>query len=297
MMFTQAIFSEGTDIMFKEGIAERAVGQYPLSIPTSLAIESANGIHPEIPVETPPILKFDELWINLRTLHRNFIGSLDKLTAELIDGYEAADVVSEEMEHIQSIIQETAPNCQVRFYVSNYARMEQTYPKATIRRDNTVKQKHFTQTMTASIAKLLKDHEHQPYLSVFDRKLKHVGEGFPKVLIVTHIPYDLLSAKAFKELVLLESHTGSFKRRALWYTKFYNGKELVQIPFREDMLQIFGDNETFHPMDIRLRKEILDIANTYNWSQVTTTDRIRLSLENMKNHWALEQIKPLLKSE
>lgn len=283
--------------MFNEGIAERAVGQYPLSIPTSLALESANGIHPEIPVDTPPILKFDELWINLRTLHRNFIGSLDKMTADLIDGFESAEVVSEEMERIQAIMQETAPNCKVHFYVSNYAKMEQTYPKATIRRDNTVKQKHFTVTMNECIRKLLEIHHGQPNVSVFERKLKYPGEGFPRVVMITHIPYDLLSAKAFKELVLLESHTGSFKRRALWYTKFYNGKELVQIPFREDMLQIFGDNETFHPMDIRLRKEILEIANQYNWSQVTTTDRIRLSLDFMKDHWSADQIKMILKSE
>jgi hypothetical protein len=283
--------------MFDDGIAERVVGQYPLSVATSLALEGANGVYPEREETPPPILKYDELWVNLRTLFRNFIGSLDKTTASLIGGYESAEVIAEEMEMIPTVLQESNPNCKVHFYVSNYERMEQKYPRAVIRRDTTPKQRVFTATQDDCIRKLLEHHKGQPNLSVFDRKLKHPSSVHSKVLMITHYAYDLLSAKEFKELALLESHTGAIKPKALWYTKYNQGKELVMIPFREDLLQVFGDAETFSPMDIRLRKEILEVANKYNWSQITTLDRIRLTIESMPNKFYVDILKEILTSQ
>jgi hypothetical protein len=283
--------------MFSEAISERVIGQYPLSVATSLALEGANGVYPEREESPPPILKYDQLWVNLRTLFRNFIGSLDKTTASMIDGFEAAEVLSEEMDMVQTVIQESNPNCKVHFYLSNYVRMEQKYPRAVIRHDSTPKQKTYTLTMVDCMTKLLADHKGQPNLSVFDRKLTYGQSPLPRVLLITHVAYDLLSANAFKDLALLESHTGVIKTKALWYTKYAQGKELVMIPFREDLLQVFGDSETFQPMDIRLRKEILEVANKYNWSQVTTTDRIRMTLEFLENPYYREVMKTIITSQ
>ena len=95
-----------------------------------------------------------------------------------------------------------------------------------------------------------------------------------KALILTHFAYDLL-AKGFSSLHLLESHTGTIKNKFMWYTKYLNGKELSSIPFREDMLQIFGDNEHFRPWPIKARRQVLELAAKYNWSQVTQNDKVR----------------------
>jgi hypothetical protein len=280
--------------LFSEGIAERAVGQYPLSIATSLALEGLAGIYEDRPESPAPILKYDALWVNLRTLFRNFIGALEKSLAEMMDPVEAAETVSQEMEHLTEIVRDLNPRCTVHFYVSNYEGMETTYRRATIRRDNTQKQKAFTILQTHAMEALLHKHKGDDNLSVFKRKLEFYKADLPVVCILTHFAYDLLSAKIFKRMDLIESHTGIIKPKALWYTKFYQGRELVMIPFREDMLQVFGDNETFHPMDNKLRKELVEIAKQYNWSQVTTTDRIRYSIDAMKNHWASDILKEII---
>lgn len=283
--------------MFSEGIAARAVGQYPLSIATSLALEGLAGIHEDHPEDKAPLLKYTAVWVNLRTLYRNFIGSLDKVLGEMMDPVEAAEAISEEMERITEIVRDINQHCTVHFYVSNFDSMERTYPKATIRMDNTVKQKAYTTMQTQGIRELLAHHKGAPNLSVFKRKLEYNKSELPTVALLTHFAYDLLSAKIFKRMDLIESHTGVIKPRALWYTKFYQGKELVMIPFREDMLQIFGDNETFHPWAIGARKQIIDIAKEYSWSQVTTTDRMRMTLGFMKDFYLRDRILEILTSQ
>lgn len=283
--------------LYGEGIAQRAVGQYPLSIATSLALEGLAGIYEDRPENPPPILKYEQLWVNLRTLFRNFMGSLEKSLAEMMDAGEAAETLSEEMKYVEDIVRELNPHCKVMFYVSNYSGMEAKYPKATLRMDTTSRQKVFSSVATACLKELIDKHREDENFFVFQRKLEKVDEGMHVGVILTHYAYDLLSAKLFKRLDLIESHTGIIKGKALWYTKYYQGKDLVMIPFREDMIQIFGDNESFHPMDVRLRREIIEIATTYNWTQLTTTERIRFTLTMMKNHYAWDTIKDLITSQ
>jgi hypothetical protein len=120
----------------------------------------------------------------------------------------------------------------------------------------------------------------------------------PKVktnaLIITHIAYDLVAHKEFKQLTLLESHTGSFKQQAQWHTKYLNGKELPMIPFREDMLQVFGDSETFRPMDPKMRKEVVEIATRYNWNATTKLEKIRYGISQLNNPYAREVLSAIL---
>jgi hypothetical protein len=281
------------------GIAERAVGQYPISIATSLAIESANGIHPEIPVSSAPILEYEELWVNVRTLFRNFMGSLEKVTAGVVHPEEIADSLDDEMEQISQIIAESSGGrCRVIYYVSNYGRLEQRYSFAVVRRDNTPKQMEYTAIQTKTIAMMLEANKTRPHpILVFERKLIPANQPTPKVLLLTHYAFDLLSAKAFRSLTLLESHTGRLKDRALWYTKYSNGRDLVMLPFREDLLQIFGDSETFRPMDPKLRKEIIDIATRFHWTSVTTTDKVRLGIEFIQNPYHREVMKSIVTSQ
>lgn len=262
--------------MVDDQIASRAVGQYPISIATSLALEAAFGIYPERPVGKPPILEYQALWINLRTLYRNLMGSLPKVAVEGGVPREFADALNFEMETIRNIIAtDTNNRVKVVFYVSNYKDLERHYPHALLRTDTTEKQKAATEVENQTLVMLVNE-MHAPVM-VFDRAITTGEVG--KTAIITHYAYDLLSYRAFGSLTLLESHTGVFKERAQWYTKFANGKELSMIPFREDMLQIFGDNELFKPMSIKARHAVIELAQQYRWTAVTTTDRIR---ENMK---------------
>lgn len=272
--------------MYEDVIAARTVGQYPLSIATSLAIESANGIHPEIVVSSPPIQKFEELWVNTRTLFRNFLGALPKESLKTIPAREIAETLIQEMEQIVQLVP-----CRVVFYLSNYARLAETYRFGVIRMDTTDNQRVYTALQHEALQQLL---ELRPGVELLGFELKLQPPRPAKTLILTHFPYDLLSHKRFKELVLLESHTGAIKERAQWYTKYYQGKELAAMPFREDLIQVFGDSETFRPGDPKLRKELIDIAKKYNWTAVTTYDKLLYGIEQMQNPFYVATMKSIM---
>ncbi|BDD79895.1 hypothetical protein [Burkholderia phage FLC9] len=277
--------------MYSQAIAEREVGQYPLSVATSLALEGATGIHPEIPIRKAPLLDYGEFWVNLRTLFRNFMGALHKEAAGGVTPLQIDEAIRDEMEQIKRIVKEiTHDRCKVVFYVSNYANMQQKYPHAKLRGERTDKQMEYMELKRQTLQSLLKSLEQQGGEDVRVFALKLFPQQQAKTLIFTHFAYDLLSYKAFPSLDLVESNTGAIKKRSQWYTKYQGGRELSMIPFREDFLQVFGDARTFFPMNIRIKKAVIELAQKYNWTQVTTTDKIRQNIGYLKD----PEIKKLL---
>lgn len=274
------------------GIASRMLGQFPISIATSLAIESACGIHPDLPKPSHvPLLDYNEIWINIRTLIRNFMGALDKEIAAMMLPSPLADSIMQEMTTIQQVVSEySRQRVKIVFYISHYEDLTKKYKHAILRQDNTEKQKMYTAIVEAVLEIMNK--AHPELMEIYSLKL--IPKKPPKALIITHYAYDLLSRLSFEKLMLLESHTGKMKPFSQWYQKYYNGKDLQLIPFREDLIQVFGDNETFRPMDIKLRKAIIDVAIKYKWSSVTTRDRIAQTIQSMPNKLHKEIITSLL---
>lgn len=272
-------------------LSDRALGQYPVSIATSLAIEALAGIYEDRPEYPAPILKFGELWINLRTLYRNLMGALSKEGQAQVLPNDLAPALLDEMDMIVSIVREISEDkTGVVFYYSNYVGMETKYPQAVLRRDNTERQKEYTILHNKTVELILKTHPER--IQGFNLKLKPKQRS--NAVILTHMAYDLLSHREFKELTLVESHTGHIKKMPQWYTKYYNGKELSMMPFREDLLQVFGDAETFRPMDIRLRRDLIEIATHYRWTSVTTTEKIRYGVNALKNPYSREILLKML---
>lgn len=281
---------------YSEGIATRATSTvFPLSVATGLAIESACGVHPDIQVNSAPILKVDQLWVNCRTLFRNFMGALHPDVAKAIVPVFIAQTLIEEMGYIESIIREYSKGrTKVVFYLSNYKDIERKYPNARVRGDTTDKQKVYRATLNDTLGNLLEMVPER--IRGYDLKIGGNDTHTAHAMILTHHAFDLLSHREFKSLVLLESHTGKIKERAQWYTKYQNGKDLARMPFREDLIQVFGDSETFAPMDIKLRKELIDLAEKHRWNATTTTDKIRANLKEMPNQFAAEIVRSLLVS-
>lgn len=278
-------------------LAERAIGQYPLSIATSLAIESMMGIHPEIKVEMPPVKTYGEFWVNVRTLYRNLMGAIEADKHAMVTGPYVGEELQREMDRIQAIIADGNLGCNVRFYLNNYRDIERKFPHARIREDATAKQKLFTQTMRLALKRLIelempRGATEGSRMIVVDLRLQ------PKVqlhtVILTHYPIDLCSAKHFGSLTLLESHTGAFKEKAQWHLKYFNGKELTKIPFREDLLQIFGDNIMFHPYPVEQRRELLEVASKFKWTILSTTELIKYSINQIQNPYFREKLRAML---
>lgn len=265
-----------------DNTSERVKGQFPLSIATSLALESALNMHPDIPPRPDlPIKRFTDLWINLRTLFRNFHNALPKGLSETVTVQEMVEGLIEEMEIIPDVLKyyldDRAPK--ITFYLSKYKDLPKHYPKAKLRVDSTDKQFHYSKLQDAVMAAFR--HHYSGRFMEFDLKLK--GSQAGRTAIITHYAYDLLSHKDFSGLTLLESHTGSFKSSDRWYTKYYQGTALTMIPFREDFLQVFGDQELFKPMEVALRKDLIRIATKRNWSSVTTKARIETGIDELEN--------------
>lgn len=268
----------------------REKGAFPVSIGTSLALESACGQHPDIQTSDIPILQYSEFWVNMKTLFRNYLGSLGEELRKAVNPKQIASDLTDEMSEIEKALVEKNPRIKVQFYLCDY-NLNIRSKDVVVRTDKTPLQALFTVTYKETMAiilKTLKTNEDNR-IAVFATKIK------PKfrvtAMIMTHIAYDLLAYYDFEDLVLIESHTGTIKPKSKWYTKFYNGNDLEIIPFREDMLKIFGDKEIFAPMPKAMREEVLTIAKADRWSQLTTKDKILHSLAKMKNRYVAEIIK------
>lgn len=267
--------------------ADRAVGSYPLSIATSLAIEGSMGVHPDHPAGKHLLADFDELWVNLKTLFRNYYNAQgrDNYAGASLD--EHTSFFGMEMNNLESVVRsESHGKTSVVFYLSDYIHVKSRFPHALMRLDTTDNQLAYTQSMVAVINQILLDRKEQ--IKIYPDLITEAS--VKKALLLTHYPIDLTTS-SFVRSALLESHTGNIKTKEQWYTKLYNGKELSAIPFTQGTLSIFGDNEMFRPMPIQYRKALIDLSKQYRWSFATTRDKILYGLNTLKDRYMAEQLK------
>ena len=264
-------------------LGNRAISSFPLSIGTGIAFESLfDGYLPPYDPERviPPhvsINSFQEMWINVSTLFRNMVGSVAGNDITVARPSEYKDGLLAEIEIIKGLLaNEGGGVCKPVFYYCSYKRAYTHVPHKAImlRMDTTDKQKLYSKTLMATMQLLLND---QPEIRKLDSEL--LPDSHVTGLLLSHVALDLLSYNHFNKLSLLESHTGIIKNRAMWYTKFQNGKDLNMIPFIRKLLYIFGDSEIYRSMDISLRRTIIEIANKGKWTALTTEAKVMQDLD------------------
>lgn len=276
--------------------SNRVLGAFPISIATSLALEFLLGVKSEANPDPVPnqVKNYKEIWFNIKTLFRNLYNALDKdAQKEILDG-ELFEALLHEMEVILSIIDEYSifyTKCY--FYVSDYDGLDKKYKLALFKTANTENQIIYNTLMENTIKHIKKQKNINAATSStevceFKLYLKPVNQT--TALILTHIPFDLFSYKAFSKLELLESHTGKIKDRSLWSSKYANGKELQNIPFMEGLLPFFGDDVFFKPFPKKARDTVIALATEYRWSPVTTRDKVLYSLGTLKDLYLRETI-------
>jgi hypothetical protein len=267
-------------------------GQFPINIPTSLAIESLLGIHPERKWPSPPHQNYTEYWLNARTLYRNIVSSFPSDVNVLLTAGIIAELMHDEWEAIKKTIGDNTRMKSV-LYLCNYKKVYSRYKQHTVfKSDTTQKQVDERKRMERAIQQFVED-VGEEYLMMFDTDItpEHKDGRF---IIQTHIAFDLISKKNFDELDLLESHTGAIKNQSLWYTKYNNGKDLSMLPFTQYFLRIFGDKEFFSPKDSALRKAIVEVAQRFNWGPLTTDTRVRMGIEQIQNPYFREVVKDMM---
>lgn len=286
--------------MTTEAIASRATNSSGVSVGTSLALET---ILPSWPVfdlervapDKVSLHKYSRVWINLRTIGRNLHNSVSTEYKETLKPSDLGEAIAEEAWVVaQAIMQGSSNAVQAIVYWPKYEQLAKAFPTASIRIPSTDKQKTVDRLMQEALNhadRSLGTNHPQNYRRT---NLKIDPGSYAETLMMTHMPVDLLSAKRFGSLALLESHTGLVKTKNMWYTKLFGGKALSTIPFCEMSLQVFGDDHSFHPMNIAVKREVLSIAQTNHWSWMTTEGKIRADiLKHPENAFKLEMLKLL----
>lgn len=261
-------------------LASRETWEYPISAATALALLGGMGKHPDRPMDTQPLLDYEEVWVNLKTLFRNLYNAVNRQDVHSVKPAEFAQTLEEEMDMFRTIISDLSGNrIRVQYYICDYMNMNRHYPDAIIRGDNTDLQRAYTSSMTETLRIVINDRKEQ----ILIYPLKITFSSISRILLMTHYALDLFS-NSLRNRALFESHTGAVKEKHQWYTKYLNGKDIPMIPFREGFMQVFGDPEHFRPMGMGIKRQVLEVADKYSWNQLTTDAKIAYGVGQIKDH-------------
>ncbi|WP_197904439.1 hypothetical protein [Salmonella enterica] len=250
----------------------RTLGDYPLSVGTSATL-SAVQQQPETPMD----------WLfNLRTLARNFVESFEdveqhKLPLSMITGD-----FQNELLQLRQLVNELVPHIRLRIYAPTYASIKRVYPHAIHKEPHTEKQKGLATLYRGLMASV----DRLPNIESMDCKLPAITKTS---YITTHYVSDLLARTGFGELILVESHTGTLKRKHQWSTKLTGGDrpEVANLPFTKMTLGTFGDQAVqFNSGPVKIKRMLLDLAKQGQWNPLTTEDRTRFGVNQLRDPFA-----------
>lgn len=258
-----------------ELISDRDMGQIPISIGTSLALEGAFGILEENPDNNPVINRVDVLYVNLRTLIRNLVGAIKPGDLDSVYPEDLAVMLINEITTIeQAVSQYTSGRVKVVTYLCNYRKLPKRFPFAILKAAKTERQQYAAMREENTVIEFKELLKHNPNIRIIETDMDLEPDP-RKVLMLSSYAVDLLQRYRFSSLILLESHTGAVKSQAMWHSKLTNGKELSSIPFDQMTLQFFGDNgNLFTGFPIKYRKVLISIAEKNRWNSLSTKDFI-----------------------
>lgn len=259
-------------------IINREVGVLPISIGTSRAIEALLGLNEEYAPRKADLNRLRELWLNIPTLIRNLHQAIP--TAEFASAPVdvAAFLVLEEVKLIrEQLAIKFGAEFKVVCYSDNAEELHWRYPNATWIKPTTAKQLYrtkFEETVFKIVCRLLDD-EGIYWLAVHRKPVVNTNV----VVMLTHMPHQLLWSTWFADLYLLESYTGKLKPQGQWYTKLKHVRVEDRIPFTKFTLLFFGDGTLFNSQPIDLRNELLEIGITKRWTHISTDERLGLDIQ------------------
>lgn len=276
----------------------RELGQFPVSIATSLALEGALGILDqdglqEEPIEQEgseedstkappkkdkavPISDFEVLYIDLRTLLRNIDGAVQSGVVNTASPMDYYKVLFTEVQVIDSILANLNPRPHLKFFASTYRSFTGVWPHALFRENTSDRAKLYSRLenlcleyISGDIKKGLLSAEH---VEIFDTRIELRDK---KALLLSHYPVNLLLSWPESFTGLLESHTGAIKRRSEWNTKLRDGKKYPRIPFDKGMIQVFGDSANMlGPQTLAARRKLAELSEKHKWNALTSKSLI-----------------------
>lgn len=259
----------------KFAISGRALGEIlPISVSTAVAIEAL----PEKRSEWGA-----ELWINVRTLLRNMWSTIQADDKRYVGPEHLYEPFKEEMRQVANAVRDISGGTMaVVYYHCRYDDLVRWVPNGVLK-EPTELQKGWLAIEHNLMSVLLREDTASGEFGILQFNTEIVGRP-KKVLLMTHYPIDLLFAKSFAQLQLLESHTGTIKGRGEWNTKLTGGKLLTNIPFNRFTLQVFGDNNNLlNAMGPKIKKVVVEMAATNKWTSVSSMELVRFSIQQLKD--------------
>lgn len=255
---------------------ERVLGEkFPISIGTALVFECE-----DFNIDNWPNL----LYVNLRTLYRNYVGSYPKDSYHQI---KVDDFITKFFDEVANFIQIVSDLSRGRIRVFTfyplYKDLKKNFPKVTVKQYNPDSFDEIEENMWEHVEK-------HGIFTPFEYTIITSGmEGSQETtMILTSFIIDLTYSNLFPTLLLLESHTGRIKKRQEWYTKLYVGGKYdreLKVPFCKFTIQIFGDRSGFlKGADRFLRATVRLLAMNDRWTPVTTKDKIKYSISKLKDN-------------
>lgn len=274
-----------------QAVDNREKGKVPVSIGTALAIEAAEGNYPDRPPVSPaPILSTQLLMINMRTLFRNLVGAVATESRSQVRPEDIAASLAEELHILNGVIPTVSEGrCKVMYYISDYQHLTPAHFRgASFKAPSTPKQLEQA-AMERAVFDLLSEKVLPTNILQFSGKL----EGkYPRTMIITHLPVDLLARYSFEKLELLESHTGAIKPPPLWGSKLTGDTE--NIPFNPFTLKLFGDSVHFLGQRPTIKRALLEQARADRWTGLTSMDGVRSTVSKIQDKEVREELQNLL---
>lgn len=244
-------------------LSDRAMSGFPVSIGTGLALETiftpTQPVIDDSRIPPPKIVRdeYNHYLINASTLVRNLISSLPYKDFVSIPFQAVLDTLLEELDYLTGLFE--SQSLHLSIYHHTYLAPLGKYMEK-IRAASTDQQRH-VQDVTHKCLKHLRT---QDDVHVFSDKITYDRQS--RALVLTHIPYDLLSHANFSKFDLLESHTGVVKSRRHWYSKYMKvpDTDMSFLPFTESLLTTLGDNVMFKPDKLSDRVALIQLLQSRN---------------------------------
>lgn len=267
-------------------LADRTLGGFPISIPTSMMLEAVfkDGDKDKRNVEQYiDINDFDIHYINVFTLVRNIESSIASKSAkeDLYNNKYIIETLVEEINFITILYNDT--KCKPVLFVPDYSKIYMIFRNSKIPDGHDVTNASILRILT--ITSMLSNIKPEIDMDIVSNTHK-LPSNNKKVLITSHLAVDLLNVKNIPNLLLLESHTGKLKNKNSWFSKYNKiGKLPMDVfPFYGILLFLLGDSNISKPINIKLRKELHELVLEHKWNPSTGLLKVTHTL-NSRNEF------------
>ena len=262
---------------------EREVGEIlTISVGTAIALEAL--------MKSEKPIKHEHIFLNVRTLFRNFHGAIDDAEGKQLKRLK--DEFLDELGQIKTAVETAIPGeITPVFYICSNASMSKMFKHAKLKAPSTSRQKNYA-SLERKVMEFIMESPLKRKIKIFDCV---INGNNSKSLIMTHYPLELLSFKEFRSLELLESHTGVIKGRSEWNSKLTNPDAYRNLPFNILTLQLIGDQATqFNSLGAKYIKPIIEVSQKNNWTTATTNAKVKFDLDNYYDKLLVNLMKEML---